>query len=84
MAPLCLSFAPVELPEESPAYTPRPAGFERRSLEIYLLEEDPRACWETLFAQQDAAFENAGMGEVSFAAGFIPTVPGSDRYADEV
>ena len=83
-AALCLSFTPVELPEESPAYTPRPPGFERRSLEIYFLEEDPRTCWQTLFAPQATAFEKAGIGEVSFAAGFIPTVPGSDRYADEV
>ena len=83
-AALCLSLDPVELPEESPAYTPRPEGFERRSLQIYFLDEDPRACWETLFAQQGASFAKAGMGEVSFAAGFIPTIPGSDRYADEI
>ena len=83
-AALCLSLNPLELPEDSPAYAPRPEGFERRSLQIYFLDEDPRACWETLFAQQGASFAKAGMGEVSFAAGFIPTIPGSDRYADEI
>lgn len=83
-AALCLSLSPLVLPEASPVYSPPPEGFDRRSLEIYLLDEDPRLCWDQLFAGLGKAQADAGMGEVGFAAGFIPTIPGSDRYADEV
>ena len=75
---------PLVLPEDSPVYTPPPEGFDRRSLEIYLLDEDPRTCWADLFAPFAGAQSAAGMGELGFVGGFIPTIPGSDRYVDEL
>jgi hypothetical protein len=81
---LCLSLDPFQLPEESPAYVPTTEGSERRSLELYFLDRDPRESWDALFASFGAGQAEAGMGEVAFAAGFIPTIPGTDRYADEV
>jgi hypothetical protein len=83
-AALCLTLQPLPLPEESPVYYPPPEGFDRRSLEVYFLDEDPRACWQGLFADMGQAHEAAGMGPLHFVGGFLPTVPGTDRYADEV
>ena len=83
-AALCLCLQPVPLPNDAPAYVPRPQGLERRSVFLYFLERDPRECWSALFADQGARVAESGLGRVSFAAPFIPTIPGSDRYTDEL
>jgi hypothetical protein len=83
-AALCLSLDPLELPEESPAYVAPEPGSDRRGLEIYFLDGSPDLDWASGFAGLGDAQAQAGMGEVAFAAGFLPTLPGSDRYVDEV
>ena len=83
-ASLCLGLEPEPLPDDAPSYVVRPSGLERRSLQIFFLESDPRECWDGLFPEQDAWLRERGLGHVSYAAPFIPTVPGSDRYADEL
>jgi hypothetical protein len=83
-AALCLALDPFQLPEESPAYVAPAEGSDRRSLELYFLDRDPRESWDTLFADYAEIHAKAGMGEVAFAASFIPTLPGTDRYVDEV
>ncbi len=83
-AALCLSLDPLQLPEESPAYVPPDPGSERRTLELFFLDRDPRESWDALFRDFGKAQADAGVGEVAFAAGFIPTLPGTDRYVDEV
>jgi len=83
-AALCLSLAPRALPEDSPVYAPPDAAAGRRSLELYFLDRDPRESWASLFEPFGPAQRAAGMGEVAFAAPFIPTIPGTDRYVDEV
>jgi hypothetical protein len=83
-AAMCLGLEPEPLPDDAPAYVRRPPGLERRSLHLYFLESDPRECWDQVFAPQQRAIASSGLGEVSFTAAFIPTVPGSDRYTDEL
>lgn len=83
-AALCLSLASRELPPDSPAWAPPEPGSERRSLEIFFLERDPREVWQELFASFGERQAAAGMGEVALAAGFVPTIPGTDRYTDEI
>ena len=80
----CLSLTPLELPKTSPAYRAPEPGFDRRSLEIYFLDETPERVWSGFFEQLGAAQAAAGMGEAAFVAGFIPTDPGTDRYIDQV
>jgi hypothetical protein len=62
----------------------RPAGLDRRTLHLYFLDRSPEECWTGLFAPHGARLASLGLGEVTCAAPFIPTVPGSDRYADEL
>lgn len=83
-AALCLGLEPEPLPENAPPYVYRAPGLERRSLQIFFLEDDPRAEWDALLAEQDAWLRAEGLGQVSYAAPFIPTIPGTDRYTDEL
>jgi hypothetical protein len=83
-AAMCLCFEPIPLPDDAPAYVARPPGAERRSLQLYFLDEVPERTWAAQFADHDRALRAAGLGELSYAAPFIPTIPGSDRYADEL
>lgn len=81
---MCLGLEPMPLPPEVPSYIPRPADLERRSLLVTFVEADPRDCWRSFFEPQAQLLAETGLGSVSLAAPFIPTVPGTDRYADEL
>ena len=78
-AALCIGLEPVPLPDDAPSYVARPEGLDRRSLHLYFLEKDPEEEWSGLVARPEPE-----LGRVTYAAGFIPTSPGSDRYADEL
>ncbi|MBW2274505.1 MAG: hypothetical protein JRG96_14635 [Deltaproteobacteria bacterium] len=81
---LCIGLEPIPLPDDAPAYVERPPGLERRLLLLYFLEADPRECWTQVFEPQGRLLAEAGLGQVTWALPFIPTIPGSDRYADEL
>jgi hypothetical protein len=81
---LCLGLEPMPLPPEVPAYIPRPTDLERRALLVCFLEADPRACWKELFEPLGPALAATGRATLALAAPFVPTIPGSDRYADEL
>jgi hypothetical protein len=83
-ASMCLGFEPIPLPDAAPAYVTRASGRERRSLLISFLEEDPRGSWEQLFRRQARELSESGLARVVWAAPFIPTLPGTDRYTDEL
>ncbi len=80
----CLAFSPLPLPEGAPENTPRTTAPPGRTLLLYFLEEDPQHCWQALFAGCGAELEARGLGRVSYATPFVPTVPGSDRYSDDL
>jgi hypothetical protein len=83
-AALCLSLDPKTLPKDSPVYAPPDAAADRRGLELYFLDREPQEGWSALFEGLGERHAAAGMGELAFVAGFIPTVPGTDRYVDEL
>lgn len=51
---------------------------------LWFLEADPRECWEGHFTGLDAAVAEGELGRVELVAPFVPTVPGTDRYVDEL
>jgi hypothetical protein len=81
---LCLR--PQALPDDAPSYVPRPSAEEldRRYLLLSFLEADPQVDWSDRFRGFDRALAGSGLGRVIYAAPFIPTVPGTDKYADQL
>jgi hypothetical protein len=81
---LCLR--PQALPDDAPAYVPRPSAEEhdRRYLLLSFLEAEPQGGWADMFGGFDRALAEAGLGKIVYAGPFIPTVPGSDKYVDEL
>lgn len=83
-AALCLASHPFPLPDDAPSYVRRLEGLERRSMLLFFLDEDPRTHWRDLFGGVGERVAASGLGELTWLAPFIPTLPGSDRYADEL
>jgi hypothetical protein len=80
----CLIFEPMPLPADKMEYAPDVEGADRRLTLLWFTEGDPRDTWEESFAGSGKAVEQAGLGRVELVAPFIPTVPGTDRYVDEL
>jgi hypothetical protein len=78
------SWAPLPLLDSKPDFVPTPAGqVAGPRLQIYFTEDDPLASWDHHRALADR-LQDSGLGRVVLAAPFVPTVVGTDRYADEL
>jgi hypothetical protein len=82
-AALVVGMTPVPMPPDAPVDQKIPEGQDRRQIHLYFLDEDPRQCWD-LFAGHQQALTDSGLGQVAFMAPFIPTIPGTDTYCDEL
>jgi hypothetical protein len=80
---MALALEPLPLPDAAPSYVERPGDLERRTLLVAFSDCDPHACWTDLAARCTHLDEN-GPGRVSWVAPFVPTIPGTDRYADDL
>lgn len=78
-----LLFAPYPLPEDKMAYVEDVPGLERRITLLTLTDVPPDECWDT-FADFGGVVAAAGRGRVELAAPFVPTLPGTDVYVDEL
>ncbi len=58
-------------------------GTRQRSMHLCLLREDPREGWDAIVDAVES-INASGLAEVVLAAPFIPTIPGTDRYTDEL
>ncbi len=76
-------FRPTPLPGDRMTYVKQVEGVDTRLTLLWFLEEDPRTCWDR-FQGLDAEVAEAGLGRVELVAPFIPTVPGTDRYVDQL
>ena len=81
---LCLR--PLSLPDDAPAYVPRPAPeiLDGRYLLLSFLEAQPQGWWSEKYRALDKAIAESGMARLVYAAPFIPTIPGTDKYVDEL
>ncbi|MER6996947.1 hypothetical protein [Streptomyces sp. NPDC000410] len=73
-------FRPTPLPLDRMSYVKQVEGVDTRLTLLWFLERDPRDCWEAHFTGSAAG----GRGRVELVAPFIPTVPGTDRYVDQL
>lgn len=60
-----------------------PPGPPERRVQLFFLEDDPAEVWPR-FRDYGAGLAAAGAGEVVFAAGFRPTIVGTDTYTDQL
>jgi len=50
----------------------------------FLLQCDPRDVWAEHFADLSAGVAASGFGTLGLVAPFIPVIPGTDTYSDEL
>jgi hypothetical protein len=81
VAMACL-FEPFPLPKGATYVRDVPGG-EQRVTVLWFVEDDPRPVWDT-FSGLAEPVAKTGLGRVELVAPFIPTVPGTDRYVDEL
>jgi hypothetical protein len=81
---LCLATEPLPIGDDMPAYVERPKGLERRILLFTFYSTDPTRAMPAWTLALSKQVEQAGLGRLLLSAPFIPTIPGTDRHADEL
>jgi hypothetical protein len=79
-----LYFTPLPLPDDRMSYVPQVPGLGRRVTVLWFLETDPRSVWDEAFGGAADEAMRGGAGRLEFVAPFIPTLPGTDAYVDEL
>jgi hypothetical protein len=74
-------FAPMPFPDDKRDYVEDVAGIDTRLTVLWFTEVDPLETWELFAADQVAP---TGLGRVALMAPFIPTIPGTDRYVNDL
>jgi hypothetical protein len=83
-ARLVIAADPLPLLVDAPGDVPRSAPDDRRQLTLWFLDVAPAGAWEEVIAAHRAALEGSGKATVVAALPFIPTIPGTDTYTDEL
>jgi hypothetical protein len=79
-----LGFSPLPLLADAPGDVPRAETSDERTLALCFVDESPEKAWDDVFAPMGAALAEAGLGRVVWASAFVSTVPGTDRYTDQL
>ncbi|MFZ3558227.1 hypothetical protein [Streptomyces sp. BH055] len=77
-------FRPTPLPGDRMTYVKQVEGVDTRLTLLWFLQVDPREAWQEHFEGLGGAVAESGLGRVELVAPFIPTVPGTDRYVDQL
>lgn len=83
-AAMALVFTPVPIPKEAPADIPRDPTDAKRVTVLWFADRDPADVWEAEFAGQAKTLDATGKARALFTGPFIPTVPGTDTYTDQL
>jgi hypothetical protein len=83
-AAMCTVFEPLPLPVDRMSYVKPVDGTDTRLTLLWFLQQDPRTCWDA-FTGLDGEVAGAVPGaRVELVAPFLPTLPGTDAYVDEL
>jgi hypothetical protein len=80
---LTLAFRGVPLPPDAPVTQPGTDGADRRELQLWFADAEPPEWWDAVGDYADAVAAS-GAGTVRWASPFIPTVPGTDTFTDQL
>jgi hypothetical protein len=83
-ARLVVAADPLPLLVDAPGDVPRSEGNDRRQLTLWFLDEHPAEAWKSVVLAHRAALEGSGRARVVAALPFIPTIPGTDTYTDQL
>jgi hypothetical protein len=75
-----LGFTPIPLPPDAPVTQ---APVEGHVLNLSFTTDDPTTWWDEQHAAAEQ-LERDGIGRMLWTAPFIPTIPGTDTYTDEL
>ena len=86
---MCLAFAPREFAQgriEQPGTPPvaPTAKVGQRLCLLWFLEQDPADVFPDAFASHHNALSAHPKASLALSAPFIPTIPGSDAYVDQL
>jgi len=81
---MCVAFKPIPLPDDKQAFVADLPGIDRRLTLLWFTDDDPRTVWDASFVGEGDAVAAGGLGKVEFVAPFIPTIPGTEKYVDEL
>jgi hypothetical protein len=78
-----LGFSPIPLPPDAPVTQQGHDRLDGCLLHLSFTSESPDAWWHEQRAAA-AALRADGIGEMLWTAPFIPTIPGTDTYTDQL
>ena len=83
-AALRITWTPMPLLVDAPGVK-KSEGSDAKFVQLYFLERDPAEVVDSeALAAHAKAMEAAGVGRVDWAGPFIPTIPGTDVYTDQL
>ena len=85
-ADLVAAFTPMTVEADGPGDVRRVPVTEGdgRTLLLWFLSTPPEVAWETVIVEHRCRLEETGLGRVVAALPFIPTIPGTDTYTDQL
>jgi hypothetical protein len=78
-----LSFRAVPLPPDAPVTQPGTEGVEHRELQLWFADAAPEEWWPAVGSYAES-LAGSGEGTVRWSSPFIPTIPGTDTYTDQL
>jgi hypothetical protein len=81
---MCLYFEPTPLPADKMPYVKDVEGVDTRLTLLWFTEGGPTRNWDEVFAKSGDLVAGSGLGRVELVAPFIPTLPGTDMYVDQL
>jgi hypothetical protein len=76
-------FQPMPLPADKQPYVKDVEGIDTRLTILWFTEDDPAEVWSE-FSGIGERVAATGLGRVELMAPFIPTLPGTERYVDQL
>jgi hypothetical protein len=83
-AALVGAFSPLPLLVDAPGDVPRNEASDQRTLLLWFLDAHPSTSWEPVILEHEQKLAESGLGTVVAALPFIPTIPGTDTYTDQL
>jgi hypothetical protein len=81
---MALLFTPMPLPADRMSYVEDVPGTDSRVTVLWFCQIDPADIWHDVFVPETERVAGGGLGRVVLAAPFVPTIPGTDTYVDEL